>query len=107
MERTLDFQLKAHKITGWVRQHKFHPTRRWRLDYYFPAARLGIEIDGGIYAGGRHSRGQGMERDNEKLNAAALEGIVVMRFGPNQVKNGVAVNVISTYLDYYGNEASE
>jgi hypothetical protein len=32
-------------------EHKFHPKRRWRIDYYLPTLRIGIEIEGGVWSG--------------------------------------------------------
>jgi hypothetical protein len=50
-------------------EHRFHPVRLWRLDIAWPAYRLCVEIQGGVFQGGRHSRGQGMVGDFEKFNA--------------------------------------
>jgi hypothetical protein len=53
-----------------------------------PAARLLIEIDGGAFIGGRHSRGTGVEADCEKTSAAAILGYRVIRATPRQVEDG-------------------
>ena len=52
----------------------FYPGRRWRLDYAILELRLGIEIQGGTFIGGGHSRGMGQNRDFEKQNAATALG---------------------------------
>ena len=39
-----------------VREYKFSAARRWRADYCHEASRTLIELEGGIYSGGRHSR---------------------------------------------------
>ena len=49
LQRTLEFQLKAAGIEGWVREHRFHPARRWRFDLFFEKERVAVEVDGGIY----------------------------------------------------------
>lgn len=61
-----------------VSEHQFHPTRRWRFDFAWPARRVAVEIDGGRWKalGGRHA-GDG---DREKLNAAAALGWRVLRY---------------------------
>lgn len=51
-----------------VTEHVFHPFRKWRLDLAWPDRKIGLEIDGGVYAEGRHTRGAGFEGDCEKLN---------------------------------------
>lgn len=73
------------------REHKFHPKRRWRFDFAWPALRVAAEIEGGTWINGRHNRGTGFEKDCEKYNAAALAGWTVLRFGANAIKSGEAV----------------
>lgn len=70
--------IKVWKDIGgqeYIREYKFHPTRRFRIDFYFPQAKLGIEVDGGNWSGGRHVRGQGFEDDCEKKMEALFLGI--------------------------------
>ena len=61
-------------------QHRFHPVRRWRLDFAVPELRLAIEIEGGIFSRGRHSRGAGYAADCEKHNALTLLGWSLLRY---------------------------
>lgn len=51
-----------------VREYRFDDVRRFRLDFAFPERRVGIELQGGVWTGGRHTRGAGYERDVVKLN---------------------------------------
>ncbi len=67
-------------------EYKFHPTRKWRADYAIPSAKLLIEIDGGAWSGGRHTRGAGFVKDMEKLNAAACLGYRVLRYQPGDAR---------------------
>lgn len=67
------------------REYKFSPARRWRADYAHPASMTLIELEGGIYSGGRHSRASGYLGDIEKYNAAAMLGYTVLRLGTGQV----------------------
>ena len=77
-------------------EYRFHPERRWRLDFAFPDVRVGVELDGGIFAAengteaGRHARGAGRVADYEKRNAAAELGWIVLCYGPPQVRSGEA-----------------
>jgi very-short-patch-repair endonuclease len=105
LERELEFQLKAVKIGGFEREYRFNPERRWRFDFAWPNPKVAVEIDGGIYREqpGRHNRGAGMEKDNEKLNWAVSRGWKILRVGPNQVKTGEAVGWIETTLAYWSN----
>jgi len=66
-----------------VREHRFHPSRRWRFDFAHPETKTAIEIEGGTWTGGRHTRGSGFISDAEKYNEAAICGWVVFRLpGP-------------------------
>jgi hypothetical protein len=62
-----------------VREIGFVETRRWRFDFAHPETRTAIEIEGGTWSGGRHTRGAGFVRDAEKYNTAALCGWTVFR----------------------------
>jgi hypothetical protein len=66
------------------REYRFCPPRKWRMDYAYPAQRVGIEVDGGIWlpGGGHHTRGQGWLDDAEKLNTAASMGWRMLRTTP-------------------------
>lgn len=59
-----------------VREFRFAESRRWRFDFANLEARVGIEIDGGIWRGrrGGHSSGFGISRDREKDFAATVQG---------------------------------
>lgn len=64
--------------------------RKWRFDAAWVSHMVAIEQDGGLWVQGRHSRGAGMLKDNEKMNDAAIRGWRVGRFSPQQVRSGVA-----------------
>lgn len=57
-----------------VLEHRFHATRRWRFDVAWPEHRVAVELQGGVHAGGRHTRGAGYINDCDKLNAAQVAG---------------------------------
>jgi hypothetical protein len=61
--------------------------RKWRADYFFPQANLVLEIEGGIFTGGRHTRAIGFLKDMEKYNALTMQGIKLLRCTPNQLNN--------------------
>lgn len=53
-----------------------------------------MEIEGGVWSMGRHTRGSGFVKDMEKYNAAASLGWRVFRFTPKQVRRLEHVPVI-------------
>jgi very-short-patch-repair endonuclease len=87
--------VKATVITAWQwtamglpvpeTEYRFHPVRKWRFDYCFLEKKLAIEIEGGIFTQGRHTRGYGYSADLEKYNAACLLGYRVLRYAPNRI----------------------
>jgi hypothetical protein len=66
----------------------FHPKRKWRFDYAWPASMIAVEIHGGIHSGGRHTRGRGFVEDRVKMNEAALLGWTVIEATPEHIKTG-------------------
>jgi very-short-patch-repair endonuclease len=75
-----------------VAEHRFHPVRRWRFDWAWPAERLAIEVEGGVFlpGGGRHTRGAGFTADCEKYAEAAILGWRVIRVLPRWIDDGRA-----------------
>lgn len=71
------------------REHLFHPTRKWRFDYAWPGQKVAVEVEGGIYTQGRHTRGKGYADDMEKYNAAALRGWTLLRYTPARLLDAI------------------
>ena len=69
----------------WWAEWPFHPTRKWRFDYACPELKIAIEVDGGIFIGGRHSGGVGQLKDFEKGNAACAMGWYVFHTTPEDM----------------------
>ena len=92
-ESLLKMQLKALKIE-FEQEFKFHAKRKWRADFHITGKKLLVEVEGGIWSGGRHTRGKGYLGDMEKYNAATVMGYRVIRFSTEQVKSGLAIQQI-------------
>jgi very-short-patch-repair endonuclease len=74
--------------------------RDYRFDVAFPRVKLAVEIDGGVFSGGRHSRGAGYREDTYKLNLAALLGWTVLRYLPEDLFK-MALTDIAVFLKEY------
>ena len=61
-------------------EYRFAPPRRFRLDLAFVDQKVAVELEGGVYVQGRHTRGKGYEKDCEKYNLAQSLGWSVYRF---------------------------
>lgn len=96
-ESTLANQLLVLKI-NFEREYKFHPKRKWRADFHIVGKKILVEVEGGVWSGGRHTRGKGYISDMEKYNAAVVMGYQVLRFSTEQVKSGLAVQQIEAIV---------
>jgi very-short-patch-repair endonuclease len=92
------FQVRAAGLPDPVREHRFHPVRKWRMDFAWPERKVAAEIEGGTWAGGRHTRGSGFAGDCAKYNAAALLGWRVLRFTSGMVTSGEALATVEAAL---------
>jgi len=68
-----------------VAEYRFHQRRRWRLDYAWPAAFVALEVEGGVWTRGRHTRPTGFLKDMEKYNTATALGWAVLRCTPQTI----------------------
>lgn len=77
--------------------------RDWAFDFAYPACGLAIEVEGGVWSGGRHVRGKGYEGDCEKYSVASLLGWVLVRVTPGMINDGTALHLIKcAYWFWHG-----
>lgn len=94
LEKALDASLRASGVVGYEREFRFHPTRKWRVDFMFTDQRLAVEVEGAIYRGGGHTTATGLKRDIDKSNALMLMGYRLLRVHGDQVRSGEATALI-------------
>jgi very-short-patch-repair endonuclease len=82
---------RAYNLTP-EREYLFHPTRKFRFDFAFPAEKLAVEIEGLTREGGRHQRRSGYTVDCVKYSEAAVLGWRVIRATTAQVTSGQAID---------------
>ncbi len=80
-------------------EKKFHPTRKWRFDYAWTPHKVALEVEGGIFSCGRHTRGSGFVKDMEKYNAAAMLGWTVLRCTPKTLCTMDTVRMIQATIN--------
>ena len=98
----LDWQIRKvlkGKVPMPRTEYRFHPTRKWRADLIWPACYIAVEIEGGAWIQGRHTRGSGFVKDMEKYNELAICGYRLLRFTPQQVKSGEALRTIERMFE--------
>jgi very-short-patch-repair endonuclease len=98
LEQEFKFHVKALGISVPEEQYKIIPDRKFRWDFAWPEHKLAIEIQGGTWSGGAHSRGWGIERDCEKHNLAVLAGWRTLLFTGSMVHSGVAAAMLEKAL---------
>lgn len=77
---------------------RFHSTRKWRLDIAWPERFVAVEVHGGTWSNGRHTRGDGFQKDRAKMNEAMLRGWKVLEVTGDQIKEGQALKWIEQAL---------
>lgn len=84
---------------------RFDPDRQWRADYVFEVTvaddngnlsrqKYLVELDGGVWTKGRHTRGSGYIEDCFKLNSAALHGYRVIRIATGMANTAYLQQII-------------
>lgn len=99
LEHTLALQLRALSVPTPLTEYRFHPVRRWRFDMAWPELQLAVEVEGGAWTGGRHTRGSGFEADLEKYHEAMTAGWTLYRCGRALVLSGQAAQLVAMLVD--------
>lgn len=94
--------LKRHGILEPEQEFQFalgeSPPREWRFDFAWPGWTVAVEVEGGAWSKGRHTRGAGFIADMQKYNTAALLGWKVLRITPQQMDDLNTVALIKRAL---------
>lgn len=72
--------------------------RRWAFDFAWVEQKVALEVEGGAFTGGRHTRGAGFVKDMSKYNTATLLGWRVLRVTPQQLMKQETVEMIKQLL---------
>jgi very-short-patch-repair endonuclease len=98
VEEALAFQIHSVGLSMPKRQYLFHPVRKWQADFCWLDWMLMVEVDGGTWKNGRHTRGAGYAEDRIRDAEAVLLGWRVLRFTTDQVVDGTALKYIEAIL---------
>ena|SRR3990167_7561128 len=90
--------MKAARLNGWsdlvaqmtglppcVKELRIIPARKFATDICYPEKKLAVEIEGGAWTRGRHTRGAGFLRDMEKYNLLTELGWRLLRYSPDKI----------------------
>lgn len=84
-EKVFRALLRRECIAQPIAEFRFAAPRRWKFDYAWPDYGVALEVEGGVWTRGRHTRGAGFLKDCEKYNAAAIRGWLVLRTVPSML----------------------
>lgn len=84
------------------REYRFRGDRAWRFDLVWERFGVAAEIEGGVHVGGRHTRGDGFEKDAIKYAAATADGWSVLRVTPQMIRRKSAATFIAETLRISG-----
>lgn len=70
----------------------------WRFDFASPDIHLAVEVEGGAWVQGRHTRGKGFAEDLRKYDAAMRLGWIVYRCDAKMVDDGQAIDTLKTLV---------
>lgn len=83
-----------------VSEYKFHPVRKWRMDFCWVDYGVFLEVQGGLFVQGRHSRGAAMLKEFEKTNAASEMGYRMLLCQPKDLCSTTTIETIRKTLAY-------
>jgi very-short-patch-repair endonuclease len=86
--------LRQASVPAPVPEYRFAPPRKWRADWAWPDHRVALEVEGGVWTGGRHTRGAGFLKDCEKYNELAALGWRLLRTTPSGLHDLATIALI-------------
>lgn len=98
LEMMLYVRLERAGLPLGVGQYRFVPGRLYRFDRAYPSQMVAVEIQGGVWVNGAHSRGSGVQRDCLKLSLGAALGWRVLPVTREMIESGLAVELIRQAL---------
>ncbi|GEM46027.1 endonuclease domain-containing protein [Deinococcus cellulosilyticus] len=99
LEEIFVLQMRLYGIPTPIREHEFHPERRWRFDFAWVHLKVAVEIEGGVSSPrGRHTQLDGFVKDAEKYAIATEMGWRVFRYPAALINNEFAIKQIARVL---------
>ena len=89
-EQAVELILGGHHVE-FVREYRFNSARRWRFDFALLPHKIAIEVMGGTWSHGKHSRGAGQRNDYEKHNSALCLGWRVLYYSTDMLRDNPGI----------------
>lgn len=104
-EREFRLWCKVNGLPNPASEHVFAKGthgRMWKFDWAWgdpdTSGGVALEIEGGVYSGGRHVRGKGYENDMEKYSTAATLGWRLVRTTPAKLYSEETLAMLTKLL---------
>lgn len=101
LEQLLYSKILAKGLPKPTPEYVFHPSRNWRFDFAWENYMLAVEVEGGIWTGGRHVNPKGFIEDCDKYNSAQLFGWTVLRFTAEHIQSDYAIIQIGLWFSFW------
>ena len=75
------------------------PDRQWRFDFAFVENGVALEVEGGLWVRGAHTRGKHALSDMDKYNCATLRGWRVLRVVPKMLLHQNTLDMVQRALN--------
>jgi very-short-patch-repair endonuclease len=98
LEIELAQQIRLAGLPEPEEEYRFSSDRRYRFDFAWPHIAMAVEVEGGIWTNGRHTRGTGYKDDCKKYNYAQSRGWMVLRYPGDMVESGEALEQITELI---------
>jgi len=108
VENEMAEQLRRAGLLGYRRNARFIGGRKFEADFYWPAHKIALEVDGGVWMrNSGHTSGAGYSRDRERDILALLNGILTVRYTSEQVRSGIAIASFRRIFDWWNGGPKE
>jgi very-short-patch-repair endonuclease len=92
--------VKAALHVECVKEFRFHPIRKWRYDYAIPEYKVALEVEGGVWTEGRHTRPRGFLGDIEKYNSGTVMGWMILRTTPDRLLTKGTIDMLQLAIRF-------
>jgi len=102
-----EYRFAAHHVglgKGIRQRLKDADMQDWRYDFFFPDSKLAVEINGGNWVQGRHTRADALQSEYRKEYASDVCGHVLIKFDGEMVKSGEAIQRTKQMIDLIESE---
>jgi len=99
LEQKLLHQIQTMELPTPETEFVFCNDRKWRFDFAWYEIMLSVEVEGGVWTSGRHTRPKSFTEDIIKYNEAAIMGWTVLRYTSDLINSGFAAKQIALAYD--------